>query len=63
MKKEVINEQINRGDMKSLHISSVLIKSFSQNRQILMIPTLNFSKIKEKIFETFLTGKIKNSSK
>lgn len=61
MKKEVINEQINRDDTKSLHISSVLIKSFSRNRQIIMIPTLNFSKIKEKILETFVDGKIGNS--
>ncbi|MHA1931175.1 MAG: hypothetical protein ACW96X_01470 [Promethearchaeota archaeon] len=60
MKKEVINEQISRGDMKSLHISSVLIRSFSRNRQILMIPTLNFSKIKEKILETFIEGKVGN---
>ncbi|MFX1454576.1 MAG: hypothetical protein ACFFDB_04315 [Promethearchaeota archaeon] len=62
MKKEIINEQINRGDSKSLHISSVLIKSFLKSDKKIMIPTLEFSKIKENILETFIEGKIGNSS-
>ena len=59
MKKEVINEQINRGD-SSLHISSVLVKSILKSDRKIMIPNLEFSKIKENILDTFIEGKIKN---
>ncbi len=62
MKKEIINEQINRGDSKSLHISSVLAKSIIKSDKKIMIPKLEFSKIKENILETFIEGKIENPS-
>lgn len=60
MKKEIINEQIIRVDTKSLHISSVLVKSILKSDRKIMIPNLEFSKIKENILATFIEGKIGN---
>ncbi|MHA2037916.1 MAG: hypothetical protein ACW98X_15880 [Promethearchaeota archaeon] len=62
MKKEIINEQINRGDTKSLHIGSVIVKSILNSDKKIMIPTLEYSKIKENILESFIEGKIGNPS-
>jgi hypothetical protein len=55
-----LSEQINRGDTKGLNkrISSILIKSYERSKKVIEIPILNHCKIKEKIFESFIKGKI-----
>jgi len=53
-----LNEQISRGDYQNLNISQILIKSFEKSKKIIEIPILNHCKIKEKIFESFIKGKI-----
>ncbi|MFX0030325.1 MAG: hypothetical protein ACFE8B_14025 [Candidatus Hermodarchaeota archaeon] len=56
---EEINEQILRGEFKKLNISSILVKSIEESeKKVFEIPPLKFCTIKEKIFESFIKGKI-----
>ncbi|MHA1914337.1 MAG: hypothetical protein ACW986_12830 [Promethearchaeota archaeon] len=58
----MLNEQINnRGDLKKLNISSILVESFEKsNKEITQIPTLKLCSIKERILESYIEGKLKN---
>jgi hypothetical protein len=56
---KVLSEQIIRGDGKNLNISSILVRSIEESeKKVFEIPILNHSKIKEKIFESYIKGKI-----
>ena len=65
MNKKELTEQIFRGDiqklnMQKLNISSILIRSIEESdKKINEIPSLKHSKIKERIFESFIKEKIK----
>jgi len=62
IKKEVSEQKI-RGDIGKLNISSILIRSIEESdRKINQIPKLKFCKIKERILENFIHGKIEKSS-
>ena len=55
MNREQLNEQINRGDVKNLNISSILVQSIEESdSKIYEIPKLKFYKIKERILESFI---------
>ena len=63
MIKKEVSEQNFRGDLRKLNISSILIKSIEESdKKINEIPKLKFCKIKERILENFIHGKIENSS-
>ncbi|MFX1377170.1 MAG: hypothetical protein ACFFA0_15300 [Promethearchaeota archaeon] len=54
-----INEHIDRYKFSKLNISSILIKSIEESeKKIFEIPPLKLYKIKERIFESFIKGKI-----
>ncbi|MHA2186489.1 MAG: hypothetical protein ACXADU_20045 [Promethearchaeota archaeon] len=54
-----IDEQIIRGDVKKLNISGILVESFEKsNKEILQIPKLNHHSIKERIFQSYIKGKL-----
>ena len=56
-----LSEQIIRGDRKNLNknISSILVKSYEESeKKVFEIPILKHCKIKEKIFESYIKGKI-----
>lgn len=57
----MLNEQIkNRGDIKKLNISSIMVESFEKsNKEITQIPSLKLYHIKERILESFIEGKLK----
>ena len=56
---EEINIQILRGELKKLNISSILVKSIEESeKKVFEIPPLKHCKIKERIFESFIKGKI-----
>lgn len=60
---EELSEQISRGDNKKLNISSILVKSYEESsKKVIEIPVLNHGKIKEKIFENFIKGKIEKKT-
>ena len=61
MIKEEINEQIFRGYIQRLYISSILSRFFQEksSKSINEIPRLKFSQIKEKILELFVESKMK----
>ncbi|MFX0167064.1 MAG: hypothetical protein ACFE9V_17215 [Candidatus Hodarchaeota archaeon] len=64
MLKKELSEQINRrGDIGKLNISSILIRSIEESdKKINEIPKLKFCKIKERILENYIYGKIEKSS-
>jgi hypothetical protein len=56
----MINEQIYRGEFTKLSISSILVRSIEESeKKVFEIPSLKYCKIKEKIFESYIKGKIK----
>ena len=60
MIKKEVSEQNFRGDLRKLNISSILIKSIEESdKKINEIPPLKLCKIKERILESFIKGKIK----
>lgn len=62
MIKKELSEQIIRGDIRKLNISSILIRSIEESdKKINEIPKLKFCKIKERILENFIYGKIEKS--
>jgi len=57
--KKELNEQIFRGDLEKLNISSILIRSIEESdKKINEIPSLRLCKIKERILESYIKGKI-----
>jgi len=57
--KKELNEQIFRGDVEKLNISSILIRSIEESdKKINEIPSLRLCKIKERILESYIKGKI-----
>jgi hypothetical protein len=55
-----IDEQINRGDVENLNISSIMVESFEKsNKEILQIPKLDLRSIIERIFENYIKDKLK----
>jgi hypothetical protein len=56
MIKNESNEQKIRGDIENLQISSILLKVFEKSDRINKIPSLNYSKIKERIIESYIEG-------
>ncbi|MFX1531578.1 MAG: hypothetical protein ACFFBC_10735 [Promethearchaeota archaeon] len=57
MIKKDLSEQIFRGDLEKLNISSILIRSIEESdKKINEIPSLKFSKIKERILENYIKG-------
>jgi hypothetical protein len=57
--KKELNEQIFRGDIEKLNISSILIRSIEESdKKINEIPSLKLCKIKERILESYIKGKI-----
>ena len=62
MIKKELTEQIIRGDNRKLNISSILIRSIEESdKKINEIPKLKFCKIKERILENIVYGKIEKS--
>ena len=53
------NEHIIRGDIKKLHIGSILLKVFEKSIKIKQIPKLEFCEIKERILESYIDIKKK----
>lgn len=54
-----LSEQIIRGDTKNLNISSILVRSIEESeKKVFERPKLNHCKIREKIFERYIKGKI-----
>jgi len=61
MIKKELNEQKIKGDIQNLQISSILQKVFEKSdRKVNKIPNLNYSKIKERIIESYIDGINKN---
>ena len=57
--KKELNEQFFRGDVEKLNISSILIRSIEESdKKINEIPSLKLCKIKERILESYIKGKI-----
>ena len=60
MIKKELSEQIIRGDVRKLNISSILIRSIEESdKKINEIPSLKIYKIKERILESYIKGKIR----
>ena len=56
----MIKKEFIRGDIGKLSISSILIKSIEESdKKINEIPSLKLCKIKERILESYIKGKIK----
>ena len=56
----MIKKEFIRGDIGKLSISSILIKSIEESdKKINEIPSLKLYKIKERILESYVKGKIK----
>ncbi len=56
----MIKKEFIRGDIRKLNISSILIKSIEESdKKINEIPSLKLYKIKERILESYVKGKIK----